>query len=287
MYSWVRALGATLWVLIGAGLIIITIFLAYESSLRQTFLHLAHVAGDGPRTSVAPEAARPAAAAAREARPAAPNSVVPASAPAYNSTSATVRSEAAENDALLSNDRHGLFLAAVNAHNAQLTVELGKQLDALGQASPTDLVAIAHAFYVVQNCATALLWNQRARDAMSVQGQMPSAAIERITRRCKPRHFDEPSVATTPRTGGAGNADINLGERLYGIGRYQPAIVAIERGLANGATELDEAYVYLGLAQLAAHDPDAACEAFDQLQGVANLTPHIARLWKLFADMHC
>ena len=53
----------------------------------------------------------------------------------------------------------------------------------------------------------------------------------------------------------AGELDVKLGEVYYGFGDYQNAVDAISRGMQKGQVKhLDEAYVYLGLAQAAAEE---------------------------------
>ena len=82
---------------------------------------------------------------------------------------------------------------------------------------------------------------------------------------------------------GAGT-DVGPGE-LYSAGDYQKAVDAITRGLAKGSiVHLDEAYVYLGLAQQKLGNIAEARRAFARLQDVPNVSPKILRLWTLYAD---
>jgi len=60
---------------------------------------------------------------------------------------------------------------------------------------------------------------------------------------------------------------------------------AITRGLAKGSiVHLDEAYVYLGLAQQKLGNIAEARRAFARLRDVPNVSPKILRLWALYAD---
>jgi protein dithiol oxidoreductase (disulfide-forming) len=82
---------------------------------------------------------------------------------------------------------------------------------------------------------------------------------------------------------GAGT-DVRPGQ-LYSAGDYQKAVDAITRGLAKGSiVHLDEAYVYLGLAQQKLGNIAEARRAFARLQDVPNVSPKILRLWTLYAD---
>jgi hypothetical protein len=47
---------------------------------------------------------------------------------------------------------------------------------------------------------------------------------------------------------------------------------------------LDEAYVYLGRAQVALKNTAEAKKAFVGLKSVPNISPRVLRLWELYAD---
>jgi predicted Zn-dependent protease len=83
----------------------------------------------------------------------------------------------------------------------------------------------------------------------------------------------------------SGELDIKLGEVYFGFGDYQNAVTVITRGLAKGQIKhLDEAYVYLGLAQANLKDFADAKKAFAQLKTVPNISPRVLKLWQLFSD---
>ncbi len=80
------------------------------------------------------------------------------------------------------------------------------------------------------------------------------------------------------------STDTRLGQ-LYYAGDYQKAVDAITRGLKKGSiVHLDEAYVYLGLAQQKLGNIAEARRAFARLKDVPNISPKIVRLWGLYAD---
>jgi tetratricopeptide (TPR) repeat protein len=82
-----------------------------------------------------------------------------------------------------------------------------------------------------------------------------------------------------------GNLDLKLGELYYGFGDYQKAVDAITRGLRkHPVAHLDEAYVYLGLAEQKLDNIAEALRAFARLKSVPNVSPRILRLWTLYAD---
>jgi tetratricopeptide (TPR) repeat protein len=65
----------------------------------------------------------------------------------------------------------------------------------------------------------------------------------------------------------------------------QQAVEAITRGLRKGSiAHLDEAYVYLGLAEQKLGNIAEARRAFAQLKSVPNISPRILKLWTLYAD---
>jgi tetratricopeptide (TPR) repeat protein len=83
----------------------------------------------------------------------------------------------------------------------------------------------------------------------------------------------------------AGELDVKLGEVYYGVGDYQNAVTAINRGLQKGQVKhMDEAYVYLGRSQVALKDTADAKKAFAGLKTVPNISPRVLKLWELYSD---
>ena len=83
----------------------------------------------------------------------------------------------------------------------------------------------------------------------------------------------------------AGELDVKLGEVYYGLGDYQNAVTAINRGLQKGQIKhLDEAYVYLGRAQVALKNYPDAKKAFAGLKSVPDISPRVQKLWDLYAE---
>jgi hypothetical protein len=83
----------------------------------------------------------------------------------------------------------------------------------------------------------------------------------------------------------AGELDVKLGEVHFGFGNYDNAVTAINRGLQKGQIKhLDEAYVYLGLAETNLKNFAEAKKAFAALKTVPNVKPSILKLWQLFSD---
>jgi len=83
----------------------------------------------------------------------------------------------------------------------------------------------------------------------------------------------------------AGELDIKSGEVYYGSGDYQSAVTAITRGIEKkGIKHLDEAYVYLGRAQVALKNNAEAKKAFTGLKSVPNISPRVLKLWELYSD---
>lgn len=83
----------------------------------------------------------------------------------------------------------------------------------------------------------------------------------------------------------AGELSVKLGEVYFGFGDYQNAVTAITAGLQKGQVKhLDEAYVYLGLAQVQLKNNADAKKAFVKLKEIPNMNPKILKLWELYAD---
>jgi tetratricopeptide (TPR) repeat protein len=83
----------------------------------------------------------------------------------------------------------------------------------------------------------------------------------------------------------AGELDVKLGEVYYGLGDYQNAVTAINRGLQKGQIKhQDEAYVYLGRSQVALKNIPDAKKAFAGLKSVPNISPRVLSLWELYSD---
>ena len=82
----------------------------------------------------------------------------------------------------------------------------------------------------------------------------------------------------------SGDALVKLGEDLWGMGKFQDAISAIQAGIAKDKTDVDLANTRLGMAYLGAGQKDAALHAF--AKAVKGSNPNqamIARLWTLYA----
>jgi hypothetical protein len=83
----------------------------------------------------------------------------------------------------------------------------------------------------------------------------------------------------------AGELDVKLGEVYFGLGDYQNAVTAINRGLQKGQIKhQDEGYVYLGRSQVALKNTADAKKAFVGLKQIPNISPRVLKLWELYAD---
>jgi hypothetical protein len=81
-----------------------------------------------------------------------------------------------------------------------------------------------------------------------------------------------------------GDLDVKLGEVDYGYEEDEKSVEAITKGLRKGlVTHQDDAYVYLGLAQLKLKNASGAQRAFASLKDVPNLSPRTLQLWELYA----
>lgn len=94
-----------------------------------------------------------------------------------------------------------------------------------------------------------------------------------------------PGFAAEAAKSASGDLSVKLGEVYYGFGDFQNAATAINAGIAKGSVKhLDEAYVYLGLAQAQLKDVPDAKKAFASLKTVPNVSPRILKIWMLYSD---
>jgi TolA-binding protein len=94
-----------------------------------------------------------------------------------------------------------------------------------------------------------------------------------------------PSLDAEATKNAAGQLDVKLGEVYFGAGDYQGAVTAITRGIGKGQIkQMDEAYVYLGRAQVQLKNIAEAKKAFTGLKSVPNVSPRVLKLWELYAD---
>jgi TolA-binding protein len=94
-----------------------------------------------------------------------------------------------------------------------------------------------------------------------------------------------PSLDAEASKNAAGQLDMKLGEVYFGAGDYQGAVTAITRGIGKGQIkQMDEAYVYLGRAQVALKNTAEAKKAFTGLKSVPNVSPRVLKLWELYGD---
>jgi len=94
-----------------------------------------------------------------------------------------------------------------------------------------------------------------------------------------------PSLDAEATKNPAGQLDVKVGEVYFGAGDYQNAATAISRGLGKGQVkQQDEAYVYLGRAQVALKNNAEAKKAFEKLKSVPNISARVLKLWELYSD---
>jgi hypothetical protein len=128
--------------------------------------------------------------------------------------------------------------------------------------------------------------------AMSSPGLITDQQKERTTRllnsfksRAESDKKGLPQLDAEAKKNPAGELDVKLGEVYYGVGDYQNAVTAVNRGLQKGQIKhLDEAYVYLGRSQVALKNTADAKKAFAGLKTVPNISPRVLKVWELYGD---
>ena len=128
--------------------------------------------------------------------------------------------------------------------------------------------------------------------AMSTAGVMKDEHKERSTRllnalktRADADKKTLPALDAEAQKNPAGQLDVKLGEVYFGAGDNQNAATAISRGIGKGQVkQMDEAYVYLGRAQVALKNTAEAKKAFEKLKSVPNVSQRVLKLWELYSD---
>jgi tetratricopeptide (TPR) repeat protein len=163
---------------------------------------------------------------------------------------------------------HFKAYAHLQLHDSSSALADFERVLATGIATPEETAIISKTVSALQARA------EPSRDALPLQ------EVE-----TPPQESDAPQREAEPKGTRAGDLEVKLGEVYYGVGEYQKAIDEITRGLQKGVgAHLDEAYVYLGLAQQKLDNVAEARRAFAHLKGVPNINPRILRMWTLYAD---
>jgi tetratricopeptide (TPR) repeat protein len=279
--SILKALGLTIWGLIGFGLLAIFLFVGYEAAVkyRASSASMVNEATNDQTKQSQPGPSGGIGAIASENR----THDVPI-APALPRTPDTTRK---------------LLLSAAQDRQYDLAIEYGQQLLDEKSAAPADLSIVAQSYLSISDCANAQFWAQKAKEAFQKAGLEPDEALRRVAACCGSRR-DKPLIVldsaqrarinqllnrTEAAKANSGGPFVRLGELYYGFHEYELAIVAIQRGLNKGQiAHLDDAYVYLGLAEQAVGDLEEARKAFAKLKNVPDISPRVLRLWTLYAE---
>jgi tetratricopeptide (TPR) repeat protein len=274
MGSILKALGLTIWGLIGAGLLAVSIFVGYEATLK-----FRASSGSDENDQLKPSQRGPAGGTEAKA-PADPTHYVPVGPPTSDAT-------------------RNLLLSAFQNHQYDLAIAYGQQLLDGKSTGPADLSLVAQSYLSVSDCANAQIWAVKAKDAFQMAGLEPDEAFRRIAACCvsggnKPRtvldsaqraRIDDLLSTTEAAKADTGAPFVRMGELYYGFGEYELAIASIRLGLKKGQiAHLDEAYVYLGRAEKAMGDIQEARNAFNKLKDIPDISPRVLRLWTLYAE---
>ncbi len=246
MRSILKALGLTIWGLIGFGLLAIFIFVGYEAALKYR-------ASSG---SVANEKAT--------------NEQLKQSQLGLSGGIGAIAALPRTSD-----ETRKLLLSASQNHRYDSAIAYGQQLADEKSAGPADISIVAQSYLSINDCAN-------AQTACCVSGRdKPRVVLDSVQR----ARIDQLLNRTEAAKAATGGPFIRLGELYYGFGEYELAIASIQLGLAKGQiAHLDEAYVYLGRAEHAVGDLEEARNAFNKLKDVPGISPRVLRLWTLYAE---
>lgn len=296
MRSILKALGVTIWGTIAFGLLIVFLLVGYRAGMRY------RNAGPQPlETTVS------------GAQPAGSKFVDQSSSDSTSLPSGGKGNSTPATNPMTIDAARTQFHEAADQQHYGAVLAYGKQLLDSGNAGPDDLRIIAQAHYSTRGCADALTWIDEAIDAFRAANRDPDAYLQQIKTRCEPAIGDRrispeqkertmrllnvlrnraeadrknlPQLEEEAAKNTAGNLDVSLGEVYFGLGDYQHAIAAIQRGLEKGQVRhLDDAYVYLGRSQVAVKNYTEARLAFNKLKDVPDVSPRVLRLWDLYAE---
>jgi tetratricopeptide (TPR) repeat protein len=293
-----KALGLTIWGLIALGLLALFLVVGYQTALklRSSGILVADTQSKNDESSGSVAFTGP-------------------GSDTFKATTPDQRNSASTSNPATWEATRKLLRGAADQHQYETAVDYGKRLFDSGGAGPDDLLLIVNAYYYNKDCANALTWVERANDAFHVAGREPDESLHRIKMRCgsddherrssiRPEHEERttrllnslkeraeadrknlPRFEAEAAKSKSGNPDVMLGEVYFGFGDYEHAIAAIQRGLEKGENaHLDDAYVYLGLAEERVNNIAEARRAFAKLKEVPGISPRILRLWELYAE---
>jgi tetratricopeptide (TPR) repeat protein len=288
--SILKALGLTIWGLIALGLLAVFMFVGFEAALR-------HRASIGSAVDASMANAQ-----GGEER----------SVPAVGVESATT---SASSSSLMPDATRELLHSAAENHEYETAIAFGQQLVDSETATPEDLLIVVQSYVSLNDCANAQIWAEKVKEAFRAAGRQSTVSLTRIITDCptgngrRPYFVDAsekeratrllhslkvraqadrerlPQLETEAAKAQSGDPYIHIGAIYFGFGDYPQAIASIQRGLEKGhSVNLEEAYVYLGLAEQAVGDPQAARRAFANLKDVPDISPRVLRLWTLYAE---
>ena len=272
-----KALGLTIWGLIGIGLLAVFIFVGYEAALKYRASNgsIANATNDQLKQS--------------QVGPAGGTGGIPPADLTHGVPVAPRTSDATRK----------LLLNAVQNHQYYSAIEYGQRLVDGESAEPADLSLVAQSYFSISDCANAEIWARKAKDGFQKAGLEPDEAFRRIAACCmssrdQPRivldsaqkaRIDQLLSRTEAAKADTGGPFVRLGELYYGFGEYELAIASIQLGLKKGRiAHPDDAYVYLGRAEKAVGDIQEARNAFNKLKDVPDISPRVLRLWTLYAE---
>ncbi|MGO9931823.1 MAG: tetratricopeptide repeat protein [Steroidobacteraceae bacterium] len=278
MGSILKALGLTIWGLIGLGLLAIFMFVGYEAALKyRVSSNSADNSATNDQLKIGPFGGISATA------PADRMNDVPNSPMTPHTSDATRK----------------LLSSAIQNGQYESAIEYGQQLVDEKSAVAADLSIVAQSYLSISDCSNAQIWARMAKDAFEKAGIEPDVALRRIAACCapvrnKPRivldpaqkaRIDQLLSKTDAAKSESGGPLVRLGELYYGFGEYDLAVASIQLGLSKGhITHPAEAYVYLGRAERAIGDFEGARNAFNKLKDVPDISPRVLRLWTLYAE---
>lgn len=83
----------------------------------------------------------------------------------------------------------------------------------------------------------------------------------------------------------SGMLSLSAGETHYAVGDYQGAVTSLTAAIQKGQLKHpDDAYIYLGRAQVGLKNYAEAKKAFGQLKSLPNASPKVAKLWELYGE---
>ncbi len=126
---------------------------------------------------------------------------------------------------------------------------------------------------------------QAGFDAKKLSGSRQERLLNLAKTQAGKDQADIAKTAAAAAKAPTGDPLVKLGEKYWGMGKYQDALNAVQSGIKKGVSDKNTAEMALGLAYVANKDYSKAAKAFEAADGDAKAKV-VSRLWTVYAKSH-